>query len=105
MEKSKFREEQIVEIFQEAAARQICQAELCRRHGISANTLYLWKRKYAGTEREDVRRLKEFEAENAALNRIVASQAVELEAGRIVWPACVPRYGVLLFEPSVRARS
>jgi putative transposase len=80
MKKSKFSEEQIVKILQEAAAGQISQAELCRKHGISPNTFYLWKRKYAGMETEDVRRLKELEAENAALKRIVANQALELDA-------------------------
>ena len=80
MKKSKFSEEQIVRILQEAVSGQISQAELCRKHGISPNTFYLWKRKYAGMETDDVRRLKELEAENAALKRIVANQALELEA-------------------------
>jgi putative transposase len=56
------------------------QAELCRKHGISQGTYYLWKRKYGGMETDDVRRLRELEAENAALKRIVANQALELEA-------------------------
>lgn len=80
MKKSKFSEEQIVKILQEAATGEISQAELCRKHGISPNAFYLWKRKYAGMETEDIRRLKELEAENAALKRIVANQALELEA-------------------------
>jgi putative transposase len=80
MKKSKFSEEQIVKILQEAVAGQTSQAELCRKHGISQNTFYVWKRKYAGMETDDVRRLKELEAENAALKRIVANQALELEA-------------------------
>lgn len=80
MKKSRFSEEQIVRILQEGAAGQISQAELCRKHGISQNTFYLWKRKYSGMETDDVRRLKELEAENAALKRIVANQALELEA-------------------------
>jgi putative transposase len=80
MKKSRFSEEQIVRILQEASSDQISQAELCRKHGISQNTFYLWKRKYSGMETDDVRRLKELEAENAALKRIVANQALELDA-------------------------
>ena len=80
MKKSKFSEEQIVKILQEAVAGHTSQAELCRKHAISPNTFYLWKRKYAGMETDDVRRLRELEAENAALKRIVANQALELEA-------------------------
>jgi hypothetical protein len=48
MKESKFSEEQIVKLLQEAAAGQICQAELCRKHDINANTCFLWERKYAG---------------------------------------------------------
>jgi putative transposase len=80
MKKSKFSEDQIVRILEEASAAQTSQAEVCRKHGISPNTFYLWKRNYAGMETDDVRRLKELEAENAALKRIVANQGLELEA-------------------------
>lgn len=80
MKKSKFTEEQIVSILQEAASGQTTQTELCRKHGISQNTFYLWKRKFAGMETEDVRRLRELEAENAALKRIVANQALVIDA-------------------------
>jgi putative transposase len=80
MKKSRFSEEQIVKILQEASGGQITQIELCRKHGVSQNTFYQWKRKYAGMETDDVRRLKELEAENAALKRIVANQALELDA-------------------------
>ncbi|MBN9500478.1 MAG: transposase [Armatimonadetes bacterium] len=80
MKKSRFSEEQIVRILQEASSGQISRAELCRKHGISQNTFYFWKRKYLGMETDDVRRLKELEAENAALKRIVANQALKLDA-------------------------
>ena len=48
MKKSKFTEEQIVRILQEASTGAKTQAQLCRDHGISVNTFYVWKRKYAG---------------------------------------------------------
>ncbi|OJU65803.1 MAG: hypothetical protein BGO01_02525 [Armatimonadetes bacterium 55-13] len=53
MKKSRFSEEQIVRILQEASSGQISQAELCRKHGISQNAFYLWKRKYSGMETDD----------------------------------------------------
>ena len=52
-------------------------AELCRKHGISDATFYNWKAKYAGMTVADLRRLKELEAENAKLKRIVADQALD----------------------------
>jgi putative transposase len=51
--------------------------DLCRKHGISDATFYNWKTKYAGTTVAELRRLKEFEAENAKLKRIVADQALD----------------------------
>jgi putative transposase len=80
MKRSKFSEDQIVRILQEGQSGQIRQTELCRKHGISPNTFYVWKRKYSGMQTDDVRRLRELEAENAALKRIVANQALELDA-------------------------
>ena len=80
MKKSKYTEEQIVRILQEAESGQTTQTELCRKHSVSQNTFYVWKRKYAGMQTADIRRLKELEAENSALKRIVANQALELEA-------------------------
>ncbi len=80
MKKSKFSDEQIVAILREGAAGDSSQAEICRRHGISQNTFYVWRRKYGGMERDDVRRLKDLEAENAALKRIVADQALVIDA-------------------------
>lgn len=85
MKKSKFSEEQIVRILQEAESGQTTQAEVCRKHGVSVNTFYVWKRKYAGMETRDVRQLRELEAENAQLKRIVANQALEIDAVRALF--------------------
>jgi len=80
MKESKFSEAQVVRILAEAASETCTNAEVCRKHGISPNTLYLWKRKYGGMETQDVRRLRELEAENSALKRIVADQALVIDA-------------------------
>jgi putative transposase len=52
MKKTAFSEEQIDRILQEAASGQKTQAQLCRDHGVSTNTFYLWKRKYVGFQTE-----------------------------------------------------
>jgi putative transposase len=79
MKKSKFSEEQVVRILQEAESGKSVR-EVCRAYGVSEPTFYVWKRKYAGMETQDVRRLRELEAENAALKRIVADQALVIDA-------------------------
>ena len=79
MRKSRFSDEQIVGILKEHAAGE-ATGSLCRRHGISQQTLYRWKQKYDGLERTDVRRLKVLEEENARLKRLVAEQALDNQA-------------------------
>ena len=79
MRKSRFSEEQIVGILQEHAAGETT-GSLCRRHGISQQTLYRWKAKYDGLEGHDLRRLKALEEENARLKRLVAEQALDHQA-------------------------
>lgn len=76
MRKSRFSEEQIVGILTEHAAGGGAAA-LCRRHGISEQTLYRWKRRYGGLERGEATRLKTLEEENARLKRLVAEQALD----------------------------
>ena len=79
MRKSRFSDEQIVGILKEHAAGE-ATGTLCRRHGISQQTLYRWKQKYDGLERTDVKRLKALEEENARLKRLVAEQALDNQA-------------------------
>jgi putative transposase len=79
MRKSRFSDEQIVGILKEHAAGE-ATGTLCRRHGISQQTLYRWKQKYDGLERNEVKRLKALEEENARLKRLVAEQALDNQA-------------------------
>ena len=76
MKKKRFSEEQIIAVLKEADAGAKV-LDLCRKHGISDATFYNWKAKYAGMTVADLRRLKELEAENVKLKRIVADQALD----------------------------
>jgi putative transposase len=81
MRTSRFSAEQIVGILKEHEAGA-AMAELCRRHGISPQTFYRWRQKYGGLERSEAGRLKTLEDENARLKRLVAEQALDLQALR-----------------------
>ena len=78
MKKSRFSEEQIVGILQEwDAGGKI--ADLVRRHGVTEQTLYRWKKKYGGLQISEAKRLKALEEENRQLKRLVADQALNLQ--------------------------
>ena len=76
MKKSKFTESQIVAILAEGEAGMPV-AEVCRKYGISTATYYQWKSKYAGVSANELRRIKDLEAENAKLKRMYAELALE----------------------------
>ena len=76
MKKSKFTESQIVAILAEGEAGMPV-AEVCRKYGISTATYYQWKSKYAGVSANELKRIKDLEAENAKLKRMYAELALE----------------------------
>lgn len=54
-------------------------SEICREFGISEQTFYNWKSKYGGMTLSELQRVKELEAENARLKRIVADQQISID--------------------------
>jgi putative transposase len=76
MKKSRFTESQIVAILEEGEAG-VAPAELARRHGISRATYFNWRSKYGGVTVNELKRMKELEAENSRLKRMYADLALE----------------------------
>jgi putative transposase len=82
MKGKRFSEEQIIAVLRESEAGAKTK-ELCRRHGISEATFYNWKAKYAGMTVSEARRLKELEAENSKLKRLLADAELDKAALKI----------------------
>ncbi len=80
--KKRFNEQQIITILKEAEAG-IPARELCRKHGISDATFYTWRKKYAGLDVSEARRLKALEDENARLKKLLAETLLDAEALKI----------------------
>jgi putative transposase len=53
------------------------ELEVCRKHGISTATYYQWKSKYAGMSANELKRVKDLEAENSRLTKMYAELAWE----------------------------
>lgn len=74
----KFSDEEILGILAEHHGG-VTAREIIRRHGISLDTFYRWKRTFSGVTKHDVQRLRALEDENARLKRMVADQALNIQ--------------------------
>jgi putative transposase len=79
--KKRFTEEQIIGFLKEAD-KGVPVKELCRKHGFSDASYYLWRSKYGGMEISDAKRLKALETENARLKKLLAESMLENEVTR-----------------------
>ncbi len=69
-------EEEILRVLREAESGDTV-VEICRKHGISQQTFYLWKRKCAGLGLSELRELRQLREENAKLKRLVADLSLD----------------------------
>ena len=83
MKKSKFSDAQVFEILKESEAG-IKTPDLCRKHGISSQTLYKWRSKYSGMSLSDLKHMKSLEAENSELKKIIADLTLENRVLKVV---------------------
>ena len=79
MKGKRYTEEQIIGILKEHEAGMPAQ-DVIRKHGIANGTFYRWKSKFGGMEVSEAKRLRELEAENARLKRLLAETMLDKTA-------------------------
>lgn len=78
MKKARYSEEQIVRILREADRDPV--AEVAKRHGMSEQSIYGWRKRFGEFGVDEVRKLKEVESENARLRKLLVERDLEIEA-------------------------
>lgn len=77
MKKSKFTDEQIIGMLREADGGKTVE-EICRANKVSSYTFYKWRRKFRGMDVADAKKMKNLEAENAKLKKLIAEQSLDI---------------------------
>lgn len=79
MKRKRFTEEQIIAVLRQVDAGTPYK-EVCRSHGITAQTYFRWKAKFGGMEISDAKKLRTLEQENTRLKRMVADLSLDIQA-------------------------
>jgi putative transposase len=77
MRKSRFTDEQIVAVLRETDREPV--PAVAKRHKVSEQTIYTWRKRFGALQPDDVRRLKQLDQENARLKKLVAERDLEIE--------------------------
>lgn len=82
MRKSRFTEEQIIQALKRVDAGMTA-ADVGRELGVNQYTIYRWKKQYGGLDVSDAKKLRQLQEENSKLKRMVADQALDIDALKV----------------------
>jgi putative transposase len=82
MKKSRFSDEQIIGFIKQVEAGMTVK-ELCRKHGFSDAAFYKWRERFGGMNVPEARRLRDLEAENTKLKKLLAEAHLDIEALKV----------------------
>ena len=77
MKKNRYSDEKIVRILREADKDPV--PEVAKRHGVSEQSIYAWRKRFAGMAVDEVKELKNLTQENARLKKLLAERDLEIE--------------------------
>lgn len=77
--KKRFTDEQMIGFLKQAEAG-VPLKELCRQHGFSDASFYNWRAKFGGMTVPDAKRLRDLEAENTQLKKLLAESILDAQA-------------------------